>query len=91
MIKTGKPPTSSTNALRSLAFAAITVGGTGTPPAARSCSARILFRLAAIPAAPFSVGTPSIWKWFTTARPYAWTEGAIRGTTTSVRARRLRS
>ena len=43
-----------------------------------------MFRLAAMPSASFSAGTPIISKWFTTASPYAWTEGAMRGITTSV-------
>jgi len=89
-MSTGSPPTSSTMARRSAALAAMTVGGTATPRAARSCSARILLRLAAMPAASFSVATPIMAKWLTTASPYACTDGAMRGTTTSVRGSFLR-
>ena len=60
LIKTGTPPTSSTMARRSAAVAAMTVAGTGTPLAARSCRDRILLRLEAMAAASFSVGTPII-------------------------------
>ena len=41
-------------------------------------------RLVAMLAASFTVGTPIMLKWFTTASPYAWMEGAMRGTITSV-------
>ena len=68
----------------------MTVRGTGTPAAARSWSERILSRLAAMPAAPFSTGSPRSSSCFTTARPYWWTEGAMRGSTTSVRGKRPR-
>ena len=65
------------------ALAAITVCGTGRPLRARSCSARILLREVAMPAASLTEGTPIMAKWLTTARPYAWMEGAMRGRITS--------
>ena len=69
LISTGRPPTSSMRPLSWLAFAAMTVAGTGTPLAASSWSARILLRLEAMAEAELRVGTPRRWKWLSTASP----------------------
>ncbi len=79
----GSPPTCATISLMSPPPRASTVRGMSTPAWASSCRARNLSRLLAIPAAPFTTGTPWASSWRTTASPAPVTEAPMRGIATA--------